>query len=184
MAIVPARPAPLPKLTAARIAHGLATDPAAPYHYLTQFVVLPNVNGKTLPWESDLLAVSSAGYLTEVEIKISAGDWRADALKDKWKTYSLLPGEAQQVNPAWAKVKYFWYAAPQDLAARFDNFDLPPWAGVYGMQQDHSGRVWHQVLRKAAARPGHRKLNDDELKYLAHVGAQRYWDQRMMRTVK
>jgi hypothetical protein len=41
-------------------------------------------NSGLLKWESDLLVISAAGYMTEVEIKTNWADWKNDPQKDKW----------------------------------------------------------------------------------------------------
>lgn len=166
------------KWTAKAIAKALATDPASPHHFLTQFAVVPNVSWSFLAWEADLLVSSKAGFLTEVEIKISAGDWKADLKKDKWARHPSLMGDGKVAHLDWEKVKYFWYAAPHHLAVRWKEFGIPEEAGVYGMRLWPDGRISHEVLKPALRRPGTRRLNDEEMKALARLGAIRYWSKR------
>jgi hypothetical protein len=168
------RPNPGPKWTAKAIAWALATDYGSPLNYRHQYLLIPNSN-TFLGWESDLLATTPAGYLTEVEIKVSAGDWRADSAKVKWYRHPALPGgaEGRLVHQAWEKVKYFWYAAPLRLAKRWEAFGIPSWAGVYGLGDEGTMRI--QVVRPAQPRPGHRRLTEQEHRQLARLGAVRIW---------
>ena len=54
----------------------------AVFEYGKQFVCVPNVTTFS-DWEADLLVASKAGYLTEVEVKVSKADWRADKGKKR-----------------------------------------------------------------------------------------------------
>lgn len=54
-----------------------------------------------LPYEADLMAVSKSGDLHEIEIKISAADFRVDANKRKW----VLP----------PRIDFFWFGIPAEL---------------------------------------------------------------------
>lgn len=159
---------PGPRWTADAISRALATDWGSPLQYRSQYLVVARLHS-LMPWELDLAAVSHAGYLTEVEIKVSAGDWRQDADKNKWR-YAAHPAFAR----GWQLVKHFWYAAPLALARRWTTFSLPPWAGVYGLDS-RPGPHRIQVLRPAAARPGHRRLLISERAQLAGAAAKRIW---------
>lgn len=83
---------------------------------------------------ADLLWVNEAMLATEVEIKVSRGDWRADLAKTKW---GLLP--------RW--VARFVYAVPEDLG-------VPEWvpatAGVWVVRRDARGRLEVRVARAPA----------------------------------
>ena len=56
--------------------------------------VFPNVH--LYDWESDLVVVTPAGYLWEVEVKTTLQDWKADSSKSKWKSLN------------WPKVNRFY----------------------------------------------------------------------------
>ena len=52
-----------------------------------QVLLVPNVSWGFLPWgESDLLAVSKAGFLTEYEIKTTLSDLKRERKKKRWTT--------------------------------------------------------------------------------------------------
>lgn len=80
---------------------------------------------------ADLLWVSEGMLATEVEIKVSRGDWRADLAKTKWGRL-----------PRW--VARFVYAVPEELG-------VPDWvpamAGVWSVGYDARGRLAVRVVR-------------------------------------
>lgn len=147
----------------------------APYDYTRQFVAVPNTTGFSF-WEADLLVVSHAGYMTEVEVKVSMSDWKVD----KKKAYKF-----SRLHASGGRTKYFFYAAPKELAARWQEVGIPDWAGVLAVSEredSHGHKSMHtEVLRPAKARPGHRKLTIEEMAKLARLGALRIWD--LMTTV-
>lgn len=153
----------------------------SPFNYRRNLVVVPNVSYGLLDYEADLLVCSKAGYLTEVEVKVSWHDWVIDAYKSKW--------EFRRAN-----IKYFYYAAPMKLAQRWEEHliakELEPtmeprqlrryreWlrvmkdeAGIVGVSD--SGVVG--VIREAKAASGATKLSIEQQLKLARLGAIRCW---------
>ena len=56
-------------------------------------VVVPNVTfGLNLSFECDLAIATKAGYLYEVEIKVSHSDLIKDKSKDKWRFMTICLG--------------------------------------------------------------------------------------------
>lgn len=113
----------------------------------------PNVG--LFDWESDLLVVTVSGYMTEVEVKHSLADWRADVKKPKF------------VNPQFsARVKRFYYAVPTDVYEKYlaDPFELPGKAGilVYG----HSEFARFSEVRACTPRPSTTPITGPERKRL------------------
>jgi len=125
-------------MNAREIQRALALRYGSPFFARRQLAVLPNVSWAFLDWEADLLVMTKTGYLTEVEIKVSLQDWKADFEKRKWKQF-------QNRSP----IKYFYYAAPQGLAERYSELQLPPGAGVILVPPEGSP----VKLRRAEARP-------------------------------
>lgn len=140
----------------------LAKRGSSPFFARRQLAVVPNVSWSMLPWEADLLVLSRAGYLTEVEIKISLSDWKADFTKNKHRA-DIGWRESQMI-------KQFYYAAPKALAARHAELSLPDGAGVVSV--DDSGI---SVLKRAESRAGHRKLTDAEQSRLLRLAAIKAW---------
>jgi hypothetical protein len=175
MAVVSKKPAcaRARRWTGDQVARILATHWDSPLNWGKQRVVVPRVN-TLLPWEADLLAISHTGYLTEIEVKVSAADWWVDAKKQKWRRYAEPP-VGSVFGAGWAKVKYFWYAAPIELAQRWAEFGLPDFAGVYGIEDLGDDKMRIHVVRPATARSGHRRLQADEQLQLARCGCIRIW---------
>lgn len=101
-------------------------------HLSAAAVIVPNVYAYR--WESDLLIVTKAGYVKEVEVKISKADFMADSRKQvsrettKYeaitsgvRTYCDKPKDCKRPNR-------FYYAFPRDMVPLAD---VPEWAGVY-----------------------------------------------------
>jgi len=67
------------------------------------YVTFPNVN--LFGWEMDLALVSTSYYLTEIEIKLVAQDWKRDINKMKWTEGYLIKKRKKYI-------KKFYYAIP------------------------------------------------------------------------
>jgi hypothetical protein len=139
--------------------------------YRSNLALVPNVSWGFLGHEADILCCSKAKYLTEIEIKVTLLDWKADKSKRKWS------GDPNKPFAREARIKNFWYAAPYQLAVRWEEVGIPEFAGVLGVSK---ARKWTQgyvdVIKKAKDIPTHRKLRDDEVIKLLRLGALRYWD--------
>lgn len=147
-------------MNAKTIAWYLAVRQRSPFHARKHIAVVPNVSWGLLPWEADLIVCSKAGYLTEVEIKISMSDWKADLLKAKHRASW----------PELAMIKRFYYAAPPELASRYDELALDSKIGVIAVAE--SGIT---VLREARDRPGFRKLTEKEIMKILRLAAIKAW---------
>lgn len=116
---------------------------------------------------ADLVVVSKAGYATEIEIKVSRGDWEADGEKLKW------------MRTGWQRphVARFFYAVPAPLVAV-----MPAWvprdAGVLSVRDGAPG---YDTVRehRAARRYTARKLTDDQLAQIERAYYYRYWRAHM-----
>ncbi len=121
---------------------------------------------------ADLAVITPAGYLTEIEIKVSWQDWKADANKDKWRRtdYPGAGWEALLRLDQRQKISRFFYAVPLELASRVPD-NLPSGAGILTV---HDGTV--NVLR-SAKRTKAPKLDSDEIHRLVDHVYFRYWQQ-------
>jgi hypothetical protein len=153
-------------MNAKKVAWLLASSWSSPFRARTQLAVVPNVSWAMLPYEADLLACSKSGFLTEVEIKVSMSDWRADFLKYKWNAMGF---------PKCETIKRFYYAAPEALAKRYPEIEaiMPICAGVISVSE-----TGIKVLKEAKTAPSHRKLRDSEIVVLCRLGAIKAWDGR------
>lgn len=147
--------------TAGTIAWLLATRRSSPFHARANLAVVPNVSWGLLPWEADLLALTRARYLSEIEIKVSLSDWKADPFKSKWRA-----GFKQ-----WDMIKSFWYAAPPKLAERHAEIEgLRPGYGVIAVADNDI-----RVVKSPEPNRSARKLTDAETLQLCRLGAIKAW---------
>lgn len=88
------------------------------YSYIT-----PNVH--LYEWESDLIALTSSGYVVEYEIKLSRSDFRRDRSKDR---HALLLSHFRSERERSGSVpSRFFYATTPGLVGADD---LPEYAGL------------------------------------------------------
>ena len=123
-------------------------------------LVVPNVTwGLNFNFEFDLAIATKAGYLYEVEIKVTHSDLIKDKSKDKWRYYDHL-----------FRIRKLWFAVPEKL--RHCEDDIPARAGLLVVHPNGLVRKFREAKADASAR----KLSDAELHHLAHLGAMRIWD--------
>lgn len=129
-----------------------------------RYAVCPNVSWALLPWECDVLAVSPAGVVNEIEIKISVGDLRRDMKKQKWKT----PGP-------WSHVDRFWVAGPSAMSTEMLNFSKAVGGGVGVICVGDTGGV--EVVASAERRRERKlEIKAEEIHRLASL---RFWDKEL-----
>lgn len=138
----------------------LAIRQSSVFHARRHLAVVPNVSWGLLPWEADLLVLTRTGYLNEVEIKISASDWRADKDKGKWSHPQLA-----------LKIRRFWYCAPIQLADRWREFGIPDFAGVLGVSD--SGQP--SILRHAKTNRQAGPLSTEDQFQMMRLAALKAW---------
>lgn len=148
-------------------------------------IVCPNIShGFFRRHEADLVCVSKAGWLTEVEIKVSASDWKNDSKKSKWGI-KLDATDEEVENNFDKRVRRFVYAAPLTLARRYQEFGLRPFMGVLGLYwEEYQGtNSTYCVPRVEHIRPAKdlrlaRKVTDKEIVRLSILSSMRYWGMR------
>ena len=148
----------------------------ARYFDLRTNLVVPNVSwGFFSEHEADLVVVTKAGYLTEVEIKRSWTDFLADFKK---RFYHADP-----------RIAKFYYAVPEcmlepcreflDKKAQEDpDFFLGRLPGIIVYRTpDDSGFRQIQVVREPSTTNGHKpvKLDKEDISAIARLGTLRYW---------
>lgn len=127
------------------------------FNYRSNLIV-PNVSwGLHLRHECDLLIVTPARYATEVEIKVTASDIRADKKKK----------HRHQSN----KIRRLYFAVPDYLESCPD---LPPEVGLISV--DSEGKHWRtKIVRRPRFNKLARPLSEEEYNRLAHLGCMRIW---------
>lgn len=88
--------------------------------------------------EADLFVISKSRFATEVEIKLTIADWRADAKKFKHQSHKY--------------VKYFYYAVPEELITKSPD-DIDPRYGLISVRHGDDGDLHAWFIKKAMAIP-------------------------------
>jgi len=131
-----------------------------------RFTVCPNVTCFCYG-ESDVIAISEAGYINEVEIKVSAADLRRDAKKYRWR------------HDVKQDVHYYWLAVPEELtyAALSRAHDIGG-AGVIRCAPGRGGVV-AEVEERPQRWPGpsEEKFPNPAMT-VARLAMLRYWDMK------
>lgn len=151
-------------------------------------IVVPNVSWGLLNYEADFVSMSKSGYLTEVEIKRSWQDFKADFQKKHLHD-----------DP---RVSFFFYCIPKSIKEKVmdalyiyektDNKFRPyKISGIHEGVPSNSGLItfdnhdwdgnpcdWISIdfVTMAGRRRFARKLTDREQIKLAHLGCMRLWD--------
>lgn len=159
---------------------------------IRQHVVVPNVSWGLLNHEADLLVMSKAGYLTEIEIKRS---WH-DFMKDFQKSHTHNDD----------KISYLYYAVPRliapkveqylyvfgDTYASWDKDHKHPQTGIVGYSEhnpNHCGLIIYENTTNRKGEPvsiarikhyaqkiGKYMLSQDEQFQLMRLGLMRVWN--------
>ena len=129
-------------------------------------LIVPNVYwGLSGLHECDLLVVSKAGYLTEIEIKITRADLRAD--KKKWHGHNS------------DRIKRLFFALPDYLESCIDM--VPERAGIILVRpkSNVAGQYpYHprcREIRPAQRNKAAQKISDADRYKIARLGALRIW---------
>ncbi len=121
-------------------------------------IIVPNIHWGLLPYEVDLLVLSSKGYATEIEIKVSVSDLKADKLKKHDHSSNLI--------------KRLFFAMPLKMQEHIKH--VPAKAGILFV--DDYGRV--REHRKAKLNTAARKLTEKEIYQVLRLGNMRTWTLR------
>lgn len=124
-------------------------------------LIVPNIHWGFGIHECDLLVITPAGYASEIEIKVSKQDLKADSLKAH--------------NHSDHRVKSLFFAIPWYLENCVDL--IPEKAGIIVVDSNH----WPKRIR-SAKKNGKYVFSQDEKFQIARLGALRIWD--LKRTVR
>lgn len=116
-------------------------------------------------WETDFFSVSEAGYLYEIEIKVTKSDFKDDF--DKTEKHQLL--ESSVPEKWYMMPNKFFYAVPKGM---LPTHLIPPYAGLIEV----SGRNTPAEVIKEAPFLHKEKQLDKYMKTLLDKFSWRYWD--------
>jgi hypothetical protein len=113
-------------------------------------------------YRADFITISTSDYATEIEVKVSRSDWKADADKPKW---SGLPDY----------ITRFIYCVPEELG--IPDF-VPDFAGIWHIRPAHDGGL-RIVTVRAPRRIGKEKVPPKVKAKWLSVFYHRFWHQRI-----
>jgi len=181
-------------VTSRDIIHAISRDLWQP-HRLEVAYNTPGVLG----WEADMLVLSKAGYLDEIEIKVSVSDFRAEFKAKAHKHEMLIKGiapifwrdnqgrsyadegfdwKSPQMYYRWEQakphaVRRFLFAIPEELESKLAP-EIPHYAGLITVNR------WAHVVKKAPVLKQSRRITEHEramlLRAMYHRGWQRFRD--------
>lgn len=130
-----------------------------------KYIIVPNVSyGLSGMHEVDLFVVTKAGYVKEIEIKVS----KSDFLADKKKKHNHIDKEN--------RINEFYYALPLELYEQVKDL-IPETSGVITCSQYKNKRketiTTAKLVRKASKVKGSRKLATEELFKVTKLGCMR-----------
>ncbi len=131
------------------------------------FFLMENVSWGLFGWgEVDLLVCSKTMYLTDIEIKLSLNDLRADFKKNKWKIWSGFTTD----------IKYHYYAIPEDLydKAKIIIDEHQPNSGIIVVKRNGINTSC-KVVKKAVASKLAKPMKEKNMINLARLAMFRYW---------
>lgn len=126
-----------------------------------QNIVIPNVSWGFLSHEADMLVVTAAGCLYEVELKVSRADLLRDLLKRKWK--SKFDSKSF--------IKYMYFAVPKNLVYLAFKV-VPEYCGIIDGGDESNSCAWEVRSPKQLSSY---KVGDAERLQLYRLGALRVW---------
>lgn len=119
-------------------------------------IIVPNIYwGMGLSYEADLWCMSPSGYITEIEIKISKQDIKAEQKKSIYAHKSKY-------------VKRFYYAIPEYLA---ECEYLPVNCGLITV----TTYLKCKIIRSARINKDAKKLTEEKKLKFLHLGCMRIW---------
>lgn len=126
------------------------------YFGVRQNLIVPNISWGLGIHECDLLCCTKAGYCTEVEIKRSVEDLKADRIKSH--------GHKSK------KIKYLYFAVPSYLVQHIEH--IPLRAGILVITSKRKV----VCIAKPELNKDCRPLSEKEQYEMARLGALRIWD--------
>lgn len=129
----------------------------AHYFDIRQKTIIPNISWGLNIHECDLLILTNSGYATEIEIKVSKSDLKADMKK--------LHHQGHYEK----KIKYLYFAIPEKLEK--DIQYIPKHAGIIKVSK--TGYI--DIIRPPIYNNKCRKLTTEEQLHFMKLGCIRIW---------
>lgn len=125
-------------------------------------IIVPNVSwGAGFRHELDMMVITPAGWATEIEIKVSKADLKADAKKPH--------GHESK------RIRQLYFAYPEYLGDDCAML-VPERAGIITVAWRKDGFAMKTFIKRTPkVNKDARRLNDDEISKLLHLGCMRVW---------
>lgn len=138
-------------------------------------VALTERTPRPMAGRPDVLGVTKAGYILEIEIKRSLLDFRANARKHHIRNREDIIKKGSFGNSPWYSLKtfprQFWFLVPSSLVEVVQP-ELPKWAGLL---TDHDRRL--KCIAKAPVNEEATKLPPKGMIKLGNCMANQIWSQ-------
>jgi len=135
-------------------------------------MTIPNCGADCVVGEADLISITRAHLVHEVEIKTSVSDFRRE-FETKEDKHEILQAGGVKDYPyggTYYYSNYFWFAAPDGLLSVDD---VPDYAGLITVASERSLSV-----KRSAPRLHTEKLSDTDRRYIERGLTVRYWQER------
>ena len=155
-----------------------------------QNLVIPNLSHAFFPyWESDIIAISGSGYMTEYEIKTSVSDLKREWRKQRWKWLTFprrgVGKNGRPRNEFVDLIRRYIIVVPDSIADKCQGL-IPEAVGAglltfdrYSEESGLGDRLFiSRELQKPKVNRDARKITDAERQHLGHLMALRYWTAR------
>ena len=156
----PSHPVKFP-VTTVDMENALVARKSSPFSFTQHLIV--NRTKWLVNHEADMLVLSDSGYITEIEIKISKSDFKADFKKNHHHESGY--------------VKYLYYAVPEFLK-EWALENLPEGAGLVSVSPEHHV-MRPRIIKGAEARKNVRKITDKMRLDFMRLMAMRYWSRQI-----
>ena len=127
--------------------------------------IIPNVSFgfRSIPYEVDVMVITSSLYAYDVEIKVSASDLKRDQKKRKWQL---------EYKNYWRK---HYFAIPIELTACAEF--IPDFAGILTVRHDDNRNLFLvSEYRPAQVNKSAKKITEKEYAALGRLCMLRLWD--------
>lgn len=132
-----------------------------------RMLMIPNLSWSFLHWEADLVAITDAGFMTEIEIKVTKTDLLKDQEKDKFKHR-----RSGLWKSSWDYIKEFYYCVPESLIKEVPVSYLE-YAGILAVQDNGKGRV--RIVYPAPRNNKALKVSPEDRLNLMRILGLRFW---------
>lgn len=127
---------------------------------------------------ADFVVISKSLYLTEIEIKITAEDWKNDMKKLKWSAGRHRDKIAPNVTRLRPHVTRFFYCVPEFLVDQ-SPVNLGDDVGILSIVTNRRGFDRVRLVRQAKRLKGAKKVPEKTIAAIYKASYYRFWRQTL-----